>query len=65
MIREMKGWSRKFEDPILLPDGRKLITLKHAADYIMKLQKLTMAAEGRADDASTRDVIARTWSIMS
>ena len=49
----------------MLPDGRKLITLKHAADYIMKLQKLIMAAEGRADDASTRDVIARTWSIMS
>ena len=32
-----EGWSRPFEDPILLPDGRKLITLKHAADYIMKL----------------------------
>jgi hypothetical protein len=56
-----KGWSRQFEDPIELPDGRKLITLKHAADYIMKLQKaeqkhekwqtavevLIMAAEGR------------------
>ena len=23
----------------MLPDGRKLITLKHAADYIMKLPK--------------------------
>ena len=45
--------------------GRKLITLKHAADYILKLPKLIMAAEGRADDASTRDVIARAWSIMS
>ena len=57
----MKGWSRKFEDAILLPDGRELITLKHAADYIMKLPKaeqkhekwqvavecLIMAAEGR------------------
>jgi hypothetical protein len=31
VIREMKGWSRKFEDPIMLPDDRKLITLKHAA----------------------------------
>ena len=33
------SWSRPFEDPILLPDGRKLVTLKHAADYIMKLPK--------------------------
>ena len=35
----MKGWSRKFEDAILLPDGRKLITLKHVADYTLKLPK--------------------------
>ena len=33
------GWSRTFEDPIVLPDGRKLLTLKNAADYIMKLAK--------------------------
>jgi hypothetical protein len=56
-----KGWSRPFEDPVELPDGRKLLTLKNAADYIMKLPKaeqkhekwqtaiscLIMAAEGR------------------
>ena len=55
------GWNRPFEDPILLPDGRELLTLKDAADYIMKLPKaeqkhekwqtaaevLIMAAEGR------------------
>ena len=28
-----------FEDPIILPDGRKLLTLKDAADYITKLPK--------------------------
>jgi hypothetical protein len=33
------GWQREFEDPIPLPDGRKLLTLKDAADYIMKLPK--------------------------
>ena len=27
-------WSIRFEDPIILPDGRKLLTLKDAADYI-------------------------------
>jgi hypothetical protein len=33
------GWSTAFEDPIPLPDGRKLLTLKDAADYITKLPK--------------------------
>jgi hypothetical protein len=32
-------WSTAFEDPIVLPDGRKLLTLKDAADYITKLPK--------------------------
>jgi hypothetical protein len=32
-------WSAPFEDPIVLPDGRKLLTLKDAADYITKLPK--------------------------
>jgi hypothetical protein len=32
-------WSRAFEDPIPLPRGRQLITLKVAAGYIMKLPK--------------------------
>ena len=34
-----KGWQRKFEDPIPLPDGQNLFTLRDAADYIMKLPK--------------------------
>jgi hypothetical protein len=32
-------WSRAFEDPIPLPGGRQLVTLKDAATYIMKLPK--------------------------
>ena len=32
-------WSTPFEDPIPLPRGRSLVTLKHAADYITKLPK--------------------------
>jgi hypothetical protein len=32
-------WSRVFEDPIPLPRGRQLVTLKDAAAYIMKLPK--------------------------
>jgi hypothetical protein len=60
-IMAKNGWSRLFEDPVLLPNGRELLTLKAAADYIMKLPKaeqkhevwltaievLIMAAEGR------------------
>jgi hypothetical protein len=30
-------WSTPFEDPIPLPGGRTLVTLKDAADYITKL----------------------------
>jgi hypothetical protein len=32
-------WRRKFEDPVLLPDGKKLVTLRDAADYITSLPK--------------------------
>jgi hypothetical protein len=34
-----RGWKRLFEDPIPLPQGRQLVTLKDAADYITKLPK--------------------------
>jgi hypothetical protein len=33
------GWQRKFEDSIPLPDRRKLVTLRDAADYITSLPK--------------------------
>ena len=33
------SWSREFEEPIALPDGRELITLRDAADYITALPK--------------------------
>ena len=31
------SWSRAFDDPIPLPRGRQLFTLKDAAEYIQKL----------------------------
>ena len=31
------GWQRTFEDPIALPDGRELVTLRDGADYITSL----------------------------
>ena len=30
-------WSTRFDEPISIAGGGKLITLQHAADYIMKL----------------------------
>ena len=35
----MADWSRAFDDPIPLPRGRRLVTLKDAANYIQKLPK--------------------------
>ena len=32
-------WSARFVDPIILPDGRKLKTLRDAATYITGLPK--------------------------
>jgi hypothetical protein len=40
-----KGWQRRFEDPIPLPGGRQLVTLRDAAEYITKLPKAEHAAE--------------------
>jgi len=34
-----KGWRRPFADPIPLPRGRELVTLKDAGTYITKLPK--------------------------
>jgi hypothetical protein len=33
----LQGWKRPFDDPIPLPRGRQLVTLKDAAKYIQKL----------------------------
>jgi hypothetical protein len=33
------SWSRAFDEPIPLPRGRQLVTLKDAANYIQKLPK--------------------------
>jgi hypothetical protein len=40
-----RGWKRPFEDPIPLPGGRQLVTLRDAALYITKLPKAEHDAE--------------------
>jgi hypothetical protein len=37
-LKPAAAWARPFDDPILL-DGRELLTLRDAADFIMKLPK--------------------------
>jgi hypothetical protein len=32
-------WQLEFDDPIVLPNGRKPVTLRDAANYIVKLPK--------------------------
>ena len=34
-----RGWKRSFDEPIPLPRGRALVTLKDAGNYITKLPK--------------------------
>jgi hypothetical protein len=38
-------WSRHFEDPITLPDGRTLRTLRDAASYVMALPGKTRQSD--------------------
>ena len=33
------SWSRRFDEPIPVPKGRRLVTLRDAGDYIAKLPK--------------------------
>ncbi len=39
------SWDQQFFDPIELPKGKKLVTLRGAATYIMKLPKAEHDAE--------------------
>ena len=39
MSEHQSGWSREFDEPITLPDGRKLVVLRDAASYITALRK--------------------------
>jgi hypothetical protein len=39
MSERKLGWTREFDEPIALPDSRKLVTLRDAASYITALPK--------------------------
>ena len=42
--RSLMSWHQQFFDPIKLPNGRKLVTLRDAAKYIVKLSKAEQQA---------------------
>jgi hypothetical protein len=44
-LKPDKGWQRRFDEPIPLPKGRQLVTLKDAARYIQKLPKAEQQIE--------------------
>jgi hypothetical protein len=45
----MADWTREFDEPIPVPKGRQLLTLRDAADYVAKLPKAKyMTAEWQA-----------------
>ena len=49
MSKRSSGWSRKFDEPIALADGRRLGTLHDAASYITALpDEESSAAEWQA-----------------
>jgi hypothetical protein len=43
MADRATGWGRKFNEPIALPDGRRLVVLRDAASYITELPKMEAA----------------------
>jgi len=45
----MADWTREFDEPIPVPKGRRLVTLRDAGDYVAKLPKAKhMTAEWQA-----------------
>jgi hypothetical protein len=62
-----KGWSRRFGEPIELPDGRKLRTLKEAIAWLAKeipKSEHTLACCDAASAPSGR-VVSRTPVVVS
>lgn len=48
-----KGWSRRFDDPIALPDGTELATLREAIAYLVRHPVyLGLRTDMRAEDVT-------------
>jgi hypothetical protein len=40
-----KGWDRTFDDPVSLADGRELVTLRDAAEFVQSLPRAAQKRE--------------------
>jgi len=59
------GWSARFDEPIALPDGRQLITLLDAGNYIAALSaKLQNRPEWQAATEALLLVAERNGPVM-
>ena len=60
-----RGWRRVFEDPIELPHGRTLVTLRDAATYITELPKKEAAEpEWQTAIETLMRAAERGWPVM-
>ena len=55
-----KGWQRRFDDPIFLQDGRQLVTLQDAGNYIAKLPKAEqqIGSEGERTNEAKKAIVS-------
>jgi hypothetical protein len=62
-VKADRGWKRAFEDPIDLPNGRKLVTLQDAGNYITQLPKAEHIRPNACRRASSLDrtALAELW----
>ena len=44
-MKSPRSWKRRFDDPIPLPRGRRLVTLEDAGNYITRLPKAEHEAQ--------------------
>lgn len=60
-----RGWQRRFEDPIELPDGHTLVTLHDAATYTTGLpKKETAEPEWQTAIETLMRAAERGWPVM-
>jgi hypothetical protein len=63
-MKATRGWSRAFDDPIELPDGRWLVTLEDAGTYITTLPKAEHMATEWQDAMQVLILVARGGPTM-
>ena len=52
-----KGWSRRFDDPIALPDGTELTTLRQAIAYLAKT--VPKSEQSRPEVLAAAEILTR------